>query len=214
MKKTKTTSHSEEEIKEVHQDLNCFVEQTCSHLQDLNPDPTDLLHAIDAICDCNGKVVTVGMGKAGIAMRKFASTLCSFGISACYLHPGEASHGDLGCLSKEDVLFVASTSGKTREIMEIMFLCQKIPPKTVIGITSHSDSPIRENVDIVLEMGDISEVGYLHMAPTTSIILMLTITDLIATSCAKKNGLNLEDYGKYHHGGYLGSVARDDQIIH
>ena len=97
--------------------------------------------AVDKVIECKGKIVTTGMGKAGIAMRKFSSTLCSLGFSSCYLHPGEASHGDLGIISEGDILFVASTSGKTREVMEIMMLSENIGTDCVIGITSHPDSP-------------------------------------------------------------------------
>ena len=100
-----------------------------------------------------GKIITTGMGKAGIAMRKFASTLCSFGFPAVYMHPGEASHGDLGLINKQDILFVASTSGKTREIVEIISLARNLDVKKVIGITSHPNSPLRDMVDYIIDMG-------------------------------------------------------------
>jgi arabinose-5-phosphate isomerase len=150
------------------------------------------------------------MGKAGIAMRKFSSTLCSLGFSSCYLHPGEASHGDLGILEDDDVLFVASTSGKTREVLEIIELAKNIGVKKIVGITSHFDSPIRDKVEICLDMGEIKEAGELGLAPTTSILVMSAITDSIALVASERNGLTKEEYSKYHHGGYLGKVARGD----
>lgn len=161
----------------------------------------------------HGKIITTGMGKAGIAMRKFASTLCSLGFSAAHLHPGEASHGDLGLITKDDILFVASTSGKTREIIEIVELARNIDVKKVVGITSHPDSPIRDMADYIIDMGMINEAGYLGLAPTTSILIMIGITDCIALVAAEHANITKEDYSKYHHGGYLGSLARGDKKI-
>jgi arabinose-5-phosphate isomerase len=159
------------------------------------------------------KIVTTGMGKAGAAMRKFSSILCSLGYSACYLHPGEASHGDLGILEVDDVLFVASTSGKTREVLETIQLAKNLGVYRVVGITSHKDSPIRDETDVCIDMGEIKEVGMLGLAPTTSILVMMAITDALAIVASELNGFTKDEYSKYHHGGYLGAAARGDDII-
>jgi len=172
--------------------------------------PSSFSNIVESILKCEGKIITTGMGKAGIAMQKFASTLCSFGFPACYLHPGEASHGDLGRISKTDILFVASTSGKTREVLEIIDLARNIEVKQIIGITSHIDSPIREKADLILDMGIIVEAGHLRMAPTSSILVMLALTDCLALVAAKEKGITKKDYGKYHHSGYLGQKARGE----
>lgn len=150
------------------------------------------------------------MGKAGIAMRKFTSTLCSLGFPSCYLHPGEASHGDLGLVKPKDILFVASTSGKTREVLEIIELSRKIGISRIIGITSHSDSPIRQKADLVLDMGVFEEAGDLKLAPTTSILVMLAITDCLCLVASEERGITKKDFGKYHHSGYLGVISRSD----
>lgn len=165
--------------------------------------------AVQSVLDCKGKIITTGMGKAGIAMRKFSSTLCSLGFPSCHIHPGEASHGDLGVISKEDILFVASTSGKTREILEIIDLARNINVKSIIGITSHPDSPLRQKADIIMDMGIVKESGHLGLAPTSSILVMLAITDALALVCAEEIGLTFSDYFKCHHGGYLGQVAKN-----
>ena len=175
---------------------------------------SDFVKIVQLILDCEGKIVTTGMGKAGIAMRKFTSTLCSLGFPSCYLHPGEASHGDLGLICENDILFIASTSGKTREVLEITALAKEINVSKIIGITSHPDSPIREKSDFILDMGVITEVGHLNLAPTSSILVMLALTDCVALTSAKMKNLTKEEYGKYHHGGYLGSMARDDGRIY
>lgn len=166
--------------------------------------------AIDLFNSCNGKIVTSGMGKAGIVMMKFSSSLCSMGLPSCYLHPGEASHGDLGLLDKNDILFVASTSGKTREVIELIDLARNIGVKTIIGITSHKDSHIRVKVDCLIDMGEIEEAGHLRLAPTTSIIVMLAITDTLALCCSEEKGFTKEDYSMRHHGGYLGQKSRGE----
>ena len=169
---------------------------------------------VEYVLSCDGNIITTGMGKAGIAMRKFTSTLCSLGFPSAYLHPGEASHGDLGLISTDDILFVASTSGKTREVLEVIDLARNINVKAIIGITSHIDSPIREKADLVLDMGQVEEAGHLGLAPTSSILVMLALTDCVALVAAKERGLTKEEYGKYHHGGYLGSLARRDRRIY
>lgn len=170
-------------------------------------------YAVRAMTDCkyhNGKIVTSGMGKAGHAMRKFSSTLCSLGFPSCFLHPGEASHGDLGLICKNDLLFVASTSGKTREILEIINLCKTIKLNTVIGITSHPDSYLIDKCDIVLNMGEIKEPGHLGMAPTASILVMLAICDSLALVASENIGYSLKEYGEHHHGGYIGEICRKE----
>ena len=168
---------------------------------------------VDIIVSCPGKIITTGMGKAGIAMRKFSSLICSLGFPSTYLHPGESSHGDLGLIGRNDDLLVASTSGKTREVIEIIDLAKKIGPRYIVGITSHKDSPIREKADYIIDMGELQEAGHLGLAPTTSILVMLALTDCLALTAAKEKGLSAKEYSKFHHSGYLGSVARKDDKI-
>jgi arabinose-5-phosphate isomerase len=164
---------------------------------------------VNVILDCKGKVITTGMGKAGLAMRKFSSTLCSLGTPSYYLHPGEASHGDLGVMDEKDILFVASTSGKTREVIEVIDLSRAINDQPIIGLTSHPDSIIRQKANIVLDMGNFKEDDHLGLAPTTSILIMQAITDSIAIIIAEEMGFSKYDFGKLHHSGYLGGIARE-----
>lgn len=199
--------------KEVLFEYDGIINNFCNAIRSI-PYSEDLNEIIKVMKCCKGKVITTGMGKAGIVMKKFSSTLCSLGISSCYLHPGEASHGDLGLISKNDILFVASTSGKTREVLEIIELARNIGTKTIIGITSHLDSPVRNKADLVLDMGVIEEAGHLGLAPTTSILVMLALTDCVSLLIAKDKGLTKEEYAKYHHSGYLGAQARRDGKIY
>jgi len=192
------------------EDAHHVIESMCQSLSNIKLGDS-FSEAIDIMVQCvenDGKVITTGMGKAGIAMQKFTAILRSVSCPSVYIHPGEASHGDLGVISKSDVLFVASTSGQTREVLETTNLAKHIGVSKVIGLTSHPDSPIRNVADVVLDMGETKEAGYLHIAPTSSILVMLAITDCLALICAKEREITFDDYAKCHHSGYLGQVAR------
>jgi arabinose-5-phosphate isomerase len=167
--------------------------------------------SIDMIINCvafGGKIVTTGMGKAGIAMQKFSAILRSLSFPSAYIHPGESSHGDLGLLTPQDILFVASTSGKTREVIETIVAAKAMGVTDIICLTSHKDSPIRSQSTLTIDMGEIKEAGYLHIAPTSSILVMMAITDTLALTCAKEREVTFEDYAKRHHSGYLGQLAK------
>jgi arabinose-5-phosphate isomerase len=149
------------------------------------------------------------MGKAGHVARKFASTLCSTGTPASYVHPGEAGHGDLGLVGPEDCLVAFSTSGKTREVLEMLRLGRHLGLRTVIGVTSHPDSDLRVLSDIVIDMGPITEPCPHKLTPSASIAVMLAISDALALALMELKGFSREDFGLRHHGGYLGRAARD-----
>lgn len=168
--------------------------------------------AVLVLRDCKGKVLTTGMGKAGHIARKFAATLCSTGTPAAYIHPGEAAHGDLGLVGRDDCIIAFSTSGKTNEIIEMLTLGRHLGLKTIIGITSHPDSQLRELSDIILDMGVIEEPCPLGLTPTASIAVMLAISDAIALALMELKGITTHDYGLRHHGGYLGRKARTNNV--
>jgi arabinose-5-phosphate isomerase len=168
--------------------------------------------AILALRDCKGKVLTTGMGKAGHIAHKFAATLCSTGTPAAFIHPGEAAHGDLGLIGKDDCIVALSTSGKTNEIIEMLELGRHLGLATIIGITSHPDSRLRELADILLDMGIVREACPLGLTPSASIAVMLAITDGLALTLMEVKGITKHDYGLRHHGGYLGRKARTDNL--
>lgn len=166
--------------------------------------------AIKALRECHGHVLTTGMGKAGHVARKFAATLCSTGTPAAYIHPGEAAHGDLGLIGKNDCIVAFSTSGKTREVIEMLELGRHLGLKTVIGVTSHPDSKLRDLSDIVIDMGTIREPCPINLTPSASIAAMLAIGDALSLVLMELKGFTRGDYGRRHHGGYLGRRARLD----
>lgn len=169
--------------------------------------------AVLALRGCPGKVLTAGMGKAGHIARKFASTLCSTGTPASYIHPGEAAHGDLGLIGPEDCLVAFSTSGKTREVLEMLELGRHIGLRTVIAVTSHPESELRTLSDIILDMGIIDEPCSQGLTPSASIVAMLAISDALALTLMDLQGFTRHDWGLRHHGGYLGKKARLDNDL-
>lgn len=166
--------------------------------------------AVIALRDCKSKVLTTGMGKAGHIAHKFAATLSSTGTPAAFIHPGEAAHGDLGLIAPEDCIVAFSTSGKTNEIVEMLELGRHLGLRTIIGITSHPDSRLRELADIIIDMGPIDEPCPLGLTPSASIAVMLAISDALALTLMELKGVTKHDYGLRHHGGYLGRKARTD----
>ncbi|HZS07344.1 MAG TPA: SIS domain-containing protein [Blastocatellia bacterium] len=172
----------------------------------------DFERAVLVLRDAPGKILTTGIGKAGLIARKFAATLCSTGTAAAYLHPGEAAHGDLGLIEHDDCIVAFSTSGKSREVLETLELSRHLGLRTIIGITSHPDSPLRELSDIVLEMGDVEEACPFGLTPTASIAVMLAVSDGLALALMELKEVTRADFGLRHHGGYLGRKARTDNL--
>ncbi len=167
-------------------------------------------HAVTTLANCEGKVIATGIGKAGHIAHLFASTLCSNATPAYFMHPAEAAHGDLGLVGPADCIVAFSTSGKSREVLEMLELVRHLGAHSVIGITSHPDSELRRLSDIVLNMGPIEEPCPLGLTPSASMAVMLAISHAVALALMEHKGVTREDYGLRHHGGYLGRQARLD----
>ena len=164
--------------------------------------------AVELIETCAGKIITTGMGKAGFVAHKFAAILSSTATPAVFIHPAEAAHGDLGMLAPGDCIVAFSTSGKTREVLEFIQLSRRMDIGAVVGITSHTDSGLRELSDVTINMGVIKEPCPLGMTPTASMAVMAAIGDALALVLMEKKSVTREQYGMRHHGGYLGRQAR------
>lgn len=171
-----------------------------------------LEQAVEVIETCQGKVITTGMGKAGFVAQKFAAVLCSTGTPAAFMHPGEAAHGDLGLIGPGDCLVAFSTSGKTREVIEMIELSRHLGPHKIIAVTSHPESEMRPLCDIIIDMGIITEPCSLGLTPTASMAVMSAISDVLALVVMERRGFTKREYGLRHHGGYLGARARLDNI--
>ncbi len=164
---------------------------------------------VEQVHNKNGKVVVSGMGKAGQIGQNLATTFCSTGTPAIFLHPSEAQHGDLGILQRNDILLMITNSGKTREIVELLDLARNMYANIpIIVITGNKDSLLANEANVSLFTGHPDEVCPLKLTPTTSITVMTVIGDLLVIETMKRIGFDEIEYAKRHHGGYLGSVSR------
>lgn len=198
-------------MKDILQRAREIINAEATALQNI-PLDSSFEEAVEILFNCKGKIITTGMGKAGNIARKIAGTLCSTGTPASFLHPGEAAHGDLGLLSTGDVVVAFSTSGKTREIIEMLELAHHFGIDKIIGVTSHPDSEIRSLCNIIINMGEIKEPCVLGLTPSSSTTVMLAIGDALALTLMEKKQFTKDQYGLRHHGGYLGQKARQTEL--
>ena len=170
----------------------------------------DFLRALDILEHCTGKVILTGMGKVGIIAMKIATTLSSTGTPACFLHPGEAAHGDLGLIGKNDVIMTFSNSGKTREVLETIDRAKQLYDVPLIAVTGHPRSPIARKSDLVLSVGTIKEPCPIGLTPSASTTALLALGDALTLVLMTRKRFTKADYAKFHHGGYLGQRARKE----
>lgn len=157
-----------------------------------------------------GKLIVSGMGKVGQIAENIATTFCSTGTPALFLHPSEAQHGDLGILQENDILLVISNSGKTREIIELIDLTKNLYPVIpVIAITGNENPCFQNKLDCIILTGNPKEVCPLDLTPTTSTTVMTVIGDILVVLMMEKIGFSASDYAKRHHSGYLGDKSRE-----
>ena len=163
----------------------------------------EFVRAVESILECNGKVIMTGMGKSGLVAKKIAATLASTGTPSFYMHPGEAFHGDLGMISKGDIVIALSYSGETDEVLKIVpFIHDN--GNTLISMTGNSNSSLAKNSDIHLDVRVEREACILHLAPTTSTTAQLAMGDALACSLMKVRNFTSMDYARLHPGGSLG----------
>lgn len=156
-----------------------------------------------------GKLIVSGMGKAGQIAQNIATTFCSTGTPSVFLHPSDAQHGDLGLIAERDALLVISNSGKTREIIELIELADRLYAKLpLIVITGDCQSSIAQVAQACISTGNPAEVCPLGLTPSTSTTVMTVIGDALVVSMMKRIGFTSAEYAKRHHGGYLGDKSR------
>lgn len=180
--------------------------------------------AVSMALRCNGRVVVTGMGKAGIIGQKLSATLSSTGTPSLFLHSAEAIHGDLGRVTKDDVVIILSNSGETEEIRKLLPILKKIGCK-VIGITGNTKSALAKYSDAVLNVNVEKEACPLGLAPTASTTAMLAMSDALAVCLLEQKGFKEKDFAFFHPGGALGRrlllkaedimrTGRDNPIVH
>ena len=160
--------------------------------------------AVDVVHSAAGRVVVTGMGKSGHIAAKIAATFASTGSPAFYVHPGEASHGDLGMVQRGDVVLALSHTGGTSELGDLLAFCQE-HGNPVIAITARADSLLGNAADIVLLTGVTSEACPIGLAPMTSTTASLALGDALAAALMQRRGFVARDFAGFHPGGKLGS---------
>ena len=163
----------------------------------------DFRKAVALLLDCRGKVIVCGMGKSGIVARKIAATLSSTGTPAVYLHPGEATHGDMGMITKEDVFLAVSKSGKNDEITKLLPYLKAMKVR-MLAITATADSPLAAESDIALLTMAEKEACPMDIVPTTSTTSAMVLGDALAVAALRSRNFGQEDFAKLHPGGVLG----------
>ena len=153
--------------------------------------------------DCTGKIIVMGIGKSGHIADKLAATLASTGTPAFFVHPGEASHGDLGMISESDVVMALSNSGKTEEIVSLLPILKNMGIK-IIAMTGDDNSEIATASDAHINVGVEEEACPMNLSPTASTTAALAMGDAIAVALLEKRGFSVEDFAKSHPGGSIG----------
>lgn len=166
-----------------------------------------LVDAVELMGDGDGRVVVSGVGKSGHIGRKIAATLASTGTSAYFVHPTEASHGDLGMITARDALVLLSWSGETAELANMLTYAKrfKVP---IVSISSNRESTLARNSEIALVLPKVPEACPHGLAPTTSAMLQLAVGDALAIALLERRGFSAEDFKTFHPGGKLGAQLR------
>ena len=176
--------------------------------------PADFEAAVEAILSVRGRVILSGMGKSGHIARKISATLASTGTPSYFVHPAEASHGDLGMITPEDLCILISNSGETSELGDIVAHVARfsIP---MIGISRNPDSTLMKAADLRLILPNEPEACIIGMAPTTSTTLTLALGDALAVAVMERRGFVAENFRTFHPGGKLGAqLATVAQLMH
>ncbi len=172
---------------------------------------TDLLERVDEafsdacryMLDCKGRIVVIGMGKSGHIAGKIAATLASTGSPAFFVHPGEAGHGDLGMITKRDVVLALSNSGETEEIVTIVPIIKRLGVP-LITFTGNPDSRLAKEAEVNIDVSVAKEACPLGLAPTASTTAALAMGDALAIALLEARGFDADDFARSHPGGRLG----------
>jgi arabinose-5-phosphate isomerase len=163
--------------------------------------------AVEALFAAKGRIVCTGMGKSGHVARKIAATMASTGSAAIFVHPSEASHGDLGMIGPDDVILALSKTGETRELADVIAYSARfaIP---LIALSAAPDGTLARAADIVLLIPDAPEATAAVNAPTTSTTLQMAMGDALAVALLERRGFKPDDFRVFHPGGKLGALLR------
>ena len=205
MSQTPTTNPASQSAEEIARRVLRLEASALSAFADAPP--ADFAKAVDAILKMPGRVIVAGIGKSGHVARKIAATLASTGTPASFVHPTEASHGDLGMITQNDVVIALSKSGETRELSDVVAYTRRfaIP---LVGMTAKANSALGKASDYLLLTPDAPEACDETRAPTTSTTLMMALGDALAVALVEKRGFTAQDFHVFHPGGSLGAMLK------
>ncbi len=166
-----------------------------------------LTKALDLIEQAKGRIILTGMGKSGHIAKKIAASLASTGTPSFFMHPAEASHGDLGMVTEEDVIIAISNSGESRELIDVLNYSKRFGIK-LIAITKNPESSLGKAGDIVLKLPQAKEACPLGLAPTSSTTATLVLGDVITVGMIERKGFSKAQFNQRHPGGKLGSILQ------
>jgi arabinose-5-phosphate isomerase len=170
--------------------------------------------AVSLVLAAKGKVVVTGIGKSGVVCQKIASTLASTGTSAFFLHPAEGAHGDLGVLSKDDILIALSNSGETAELARMLPVVKRLGVK-LIAMTGKTDSTLARNADATIDIAVSEEACPMGLAPTASTTAAMAMGDALAVALLERRGFKKEDFAVLHPAGALGrKLLKVSELMH
>jgi len=175
----------------------------------------EFFRAVSTILPCRGRVVVSGMGKSGHIGGKLAATLASTGTPAFFVHPGEASHGDIGMVTKDDVVILISNSGETDELTLLLPLIKRLAVP-LVAMTGRRDSTLARAAEVVLDVSVAVEACPLGLAPTASTTATLALGDALAVALLEARGFSAEDFARSHPGGALGRrlLLKVEDVLH
>ena len=186
-----------EQVKEV---LRIEAQSILDLIERIGP---DFEKAVKIILDAKGRVILTGMGKSGLVCRKISATLNSTGTPSLFLHPAEAIHGDLGMVTKHDIVIALSNSGNTSEINKILPIVKKMGTK-IISLTGRLESPMAQLSDVIIDVGVEREACPMGLAPTASTTAALAMGDALAVVLINSRRFNKQDFKRFHPGGSIG----------
>jgi arabinose-5-phosphate isomerase len=174
----------------------------------------DFERAVQLLFECRGRVIVTGMGKSGLICRKIAATLSSTGTSAWFLHPAEATHGDLGAIREDDVVVAVSHSGETEELLRLLESIRRIGAR-LIAMTGNPGSTLGRAADVVMNCGIATEACPMNLVPTASTTAALAMGDAVAMTLLVRKGFREEHFASLHPGGKLGRrLMRVEHVMH
>ncbi len=187
-------------IDQAKETLQIEAQAICSLIDRIDE---SFVRAIEMLYGCKGRIIVTGMGKSGIIGKKIASTLASTGSPALFLHPAEAAHGDLGMITRDDVVIALSNSGETKELIELIPSIKRMGA-TIISLSGNPSSTLSKHSDVAINVFVEKEACPLGLAPTASTTATLAMGDALAVSLLKKRGFKEQDFASLHPGGSLG----------